>query len=168
MALFTHGDDLEEEGVSIETFISENKSLKNFIRQCHGGYHVFNNRMKDKQQVKELLEKIHQMVERNGGSYFTNEMLQRAEKVIREEMERLLKVCVGLRLEAARRQAERTNSFIKNITLGSYTVTGAAAGGSLGPVGAAVGAAVGAGVGYAVNTASELIEKKNNHSCIIQ
>lgn len=172
MALFTHGDDLELDGVTIETFISENKSLNSFLRQCHGGYHVINNRKNDPQQVRELLQKIHQMVERNGRSYFTNEMLQEAEKAIREKTAMLLKTGRELSYEAARRQAERMNSSIEKISVGVCMITGAAAGAVAGPVGAAVGATVGAvvgaGLGLAASAASEFIAQKIDRSCRTQ
>ncbi|XP_049331773.1 GTPase IMAP family member 8-like [Astyanax mexicanus] len=77
--LFTHGDQLE--GESVEKLIRENKSLSRLIDQC-GGYHVFNNKdLENRQQVTDLLEKIDRMVERNGGSCYTNEMFEDAEKM---------------------------------------------------------------------------------------
>ncbi|XP_049331639.1 GTPase IMAP family member 9-like [Astyanax mexicanus] len=69
--LFTHRDQLE--GESVEKLIRENKSLSGLIEQC-GGYHVFNN-----------LEKIDRMVERNGGSCYSNEMFEEAERCRIEE-----------------------------------------------------------------------------------
>ncbi|XP_060944215.1 GTPase IMAP family member 9-like [Limanda limanda] len=85
MALFTRGDDLEADNVSIETVIGKNKVLSDFLKQCKGAYHVFNNRKVDPVQVRELLEKIKTMVEGNGGSYFTNEMFQEAEKSVQKK-----------------------------------------------------------------------------------
>ncbi|XP_068559052.1 uncharacterized protein [Cebidichthys violaceus] len=92
--LFTGGDSLEEENISIEKYI-ENKcddSFKKLITDCGGRYHVFNNRGKENQmQVSELMTKIDTMVKTNGGGCFTNEMLQEAETAIKKEMERILK-----------------------------------------------------------------------------
>uniref|UniRef100_UPI003AAD174C GTPase IMAP family member 8-like n=1 Tax=Centroberyx gerrardi TaxID=166262 RepID=UPI003AAD174C len=116
LALFTRGDDLRADGVSIEKLIGDNPTLRNFIRECHGGYHVFDNRDNDDpSQVIELLQKIDSMVQRNGGSHYTNEMFQEAERAIREEKQRLLTENPMLTPEAARKTAEKENSFIKKL-----------------------------------------------------
>ncbi|CAB1427621.1 unnamed protein product [Pleuronectes platessa] len=91
MTLFTYGDDLEADGITIEDVIDHNKNLRAFLRQCKGGYHVFNNRSKDPAQVHELLKKINTMVERNGGSYYSIEMFQEAEKAVERKMNELLR-----------------------------------------------------------------------------
>uniref|UniRef100_A0A3B3I8T0 AIG1-type G domain-containing protein n=1 Tax=Oryzias latipes TaxID=8090 RepID=A0A3B3I8T0_ORYLA len=113
MALFTHGDDLEDEGTTIEEIFKANPLLNQFISQCHGGYHVFNNKKKDDQQVEELVKKINTMVQRNEGKYFSNEMFQDVEKSIMEEKERLLKENPGMSDKEARKMAEKGNSFTK-------------------------------------------------------
>ncbi|XP_023818565.1 LOW QUALITY PROTEIN: GTPase IMAP family member 4-like [Oryzias latipes] len=142
MALFTHGDDLEDEGTTIEEIFKANPLLNQFISQCHGGYHVFNNKKKDDQQVEELVKKINTMVQRNEGKYFSNEMFQDVEKSIMEEKERLLKENPGMSDKEARKMAEKGNSFTKAMRQG--TAIGAVAGFLGGPLGSAVGAAFGA------------------------
>uniref|UniRef100_A0A3Q0QZ61 AIG1-type G domain-containing protein n=1 Tax=Amphilophus citrinellus TaxID=61819 RepID=A0A3Q0QZ61_AMPCI len=123
MALFTRGDDLEEDGVTVEELIIKNEKLNDFISQCGQRYHVFNNRKKDPSQVKELLKKINTMVQRNGESYYTNDMLQEAERAIREEMERLQRENPEMAEEEARRQAERSNEYLRACAIGASVVS---------------------------------------------
>ncbi|XP_037532024.1 GTPase IMAP family member 9-like [Nematolebias whitei] len=90
MVLFTHGDNLQ--GTTIERFLSESPDLQELVARCNGQYHVFNNRLEDKKpQVIELLQKIRDIVQKNGGSHYTNEMFQEAERLIEEEKQRILK-----------------------------------------------------------------------------
>ncbi|XP_041640092.1 GTPase IMAP family member 4-like [Cheilinus undulatus] len=88
MVLFTHGDNLES---TIEHFLKGSPELKELLARCNGQYHVFNNKSKDHSQVTELLKKIRNMVKRNGGSHYTNDMFQKAEVVIEVEKQRILK-----------------------------------------------------------------------------
>uniref|UniRef100_A0A3B4Y4U5 AIG1-type G domain-containing protein n=1 Tax=Seriola lalandi dorsalis TaxID=1841481 RepID=A0A3B4Y4U5_SERLL len=118
MVLFTRGDQLEKDRVSIEDFIGQNKTLSEFLGQCLGGYHVFNNRKKNPSQVRELLKKINTMVQRNGGSYYTNKMFQEAERAIKEEMERLQKENPDMEPDEARRRAEEDNPFTRAVLQG--------------------------------------------------
>ncbi|XP_039457282.1 GTPase IMAP family member 9-like [Oreochromis aureus] len=89
MVLFTGGDLLENR--SIEEFLGENLELQELVARCNGQYHVFNNKKKDRAQVTELLMKIRCIVQKNGGSHYTNEMFQEAERKIEEEKQRVLK-----------------------------------------------------------------------------
>lgn len=159
MALFTHGDDLKEEGCPIEELIEENRALKTFVEQCLGGYHVFNNRDDNPEQVRELMFKMNSLVQRNEGRFFTNEMFEEAERAIKEETERLLAANPGMDQNAARRQAEKENSFTKAVRQGASI--GAVAGFLGGPLGSAVGAAVGALVGAITGAVKK-------HECVTQ
>uniref|UniRef100_A0A3P9CVV8 AIG1-type G domain-containing protein n=1 Tax=Maylandia zebra TaxID=106582 RepID=A0A3P9CVV8_9CICH len=92
MVLFTYGDNLERDEVTIENMISNDPNIFDFIRQCGGGYHVFNNTDKNPSQVRELLEKINTMIATNGGGCYTNEMFREAQRAMnKSEMERLRK-----------------------------------------------------------------------------
>uniref|UniRef100_A0A3Q1G5P1 AIG1-type G domain-containing protein n=1 Tax=Acanthochromis polyacanthus TaxID=80966 RepID=A0A3Q1G5P1_9TELE len=89
MVLFTRGDDLK--GKSIEEFFGGSPELQKFMDRCHGQYHVFNNELKNGPQATELLRKIRNIVKNNGGSHYTSEMFQEAERAINEETQRILK-----------------------------------------------------------------------------
>ncbi|KAM9360687.1 GTPase IMAP family member 8-like [Symphorus nematophorus] len=104
--LLTGGDKLEGKKLSIKEYIKErcDDSFKKLISDCGGRYHVFNNCDKQNHtQVRELITKIDSMVKTNGGSCYTNEMLQEAEAAIKKEMERILKE----KEEEMRRERER-------------------------------------------------------------
>ncbi|XP_073331681.1 GTPase IMAP family member 4-like [Pagrus major] len=88
MVLFTHGDMLDD---TIVKFLDDDTDLKDFVAKCNNQYHVFNNKLEDRSQVSELLQKIRNVAKRNGGSHYTNEMFQKAEREIEEEKQRILK-----------------------------------------------------------------------------
>ncbi|KAK2815513.1 hypothetical protein Q5P01_025980 [Channa striata] len=89
MVLFTGGDLLQ--GITIEEFLNESPELQGLVARCNSQYHVFNNQVKNQTQVTELLQKIRNIVKKNGGSHYTNEMFQEAERAIEEEKQRILK-----------------------------------------------------------------------------
>ncbi|XP_042284215.1 GTPase IMAP family member 4-like [Thunnus maccoyii] len=89
MVLFTHGDQLK--GKPIEEFLKNSVDLQELVTKCNNQYHMFNNEVKDRSQVSELLEKIININVQNGGSYYTTEMFQKAERAIEEKKQQILK-----------------------------------------------------------------------------
>lgn len=91
IVLFTHGDSLE--GKTINDVISESDdNLRNFIRKCSGGFHVFNNKKpEDQKQVMSFMEKIQTLVALNGGGHYETKMYPEEERKIRERQECILK-----------------------------------------------------------------------------
>ncbi|KAI1881173.1 hypothetical protein AGOR_G00252680 [Albula goreensis] len=73
VVLFTYGDKLKSK--TIEEFISKDSNLQQLLQKCGGRYHVFNNEdMENRCQVTELLQKIDEMVAKNGGGCYTKGM----------------------------------------------------------------------------------------------
>ncbi len=57
--LFTRGDELEEENMTIQEFLDDTEALKNLVQKYDQRYHVFNNKAKEQaRQVQELFIKI--------------------------------------------------------------------------------------------------------------
>ncbi|KAK9981673.1 hypothetical protein ABG768_001197 [Culter alburnus] len=76
--LFTRGDQLK---TSIEEFLTKNNQINELVKQCKGGYHVFNNTdEQNRSQASELIKKINKMVKENGGGHYTNEMFKKAQR----------------------------------------------------------------------------------------
>ncbi|XP_059426105.1 GTPase IMAP family member 8-like [Carassius carassius] len=66
LVLLTCGEYLMERGV--EQYLGKEAGLQEVVRRCHGRCHVIRNRRPDdRQQVLALLEKVEQMMQRNGG-----------------------------------------------------------------------------------------------------
>ncbi|XP_045568621.1 GTPase IMAP family member 4-like [Salmo salar] len=85
--LFTGGDQLEDK--SMVDFLSESEEIMQLVKVFKGRNHVFNNKKKnDNNQVTELLKKIDEMVMKNGGQHYTNDMYKAAQRKIKEEEER--------------------------------------------------------------------------------
>ncbi|KAJ8384144.1 hypothetical protein AAFF_G00208460 [Aldrovandia affinis] len=94
MVLFTRADDLKGKKLKecINGDTSGAKQLRELLKTYGNNYHAFNNNnVKDRVQVRELLEIIDEIVKKNGGSCYTNEMLIEAEKAIKKEEEEILK-----------------------------------------------------------------------------
>ncbi|MEQ2291021.1 hypothetical protein AMECASPLE_009147 [Ameca splendens] len=173
MALFTHGDDLVADQISVEELIKTNENVSAIIDQCGGGYHMFNNRAGDSSQVEELLKKMNAMVEKNGGRYYTNEMFQEAKRAIDEEMKIILSQNPNMELSEARRMAETDNWLIQSVL--EFAVAGAEMGAKvgkwMGPMGTAATTSLGASLGVLVGglvTGVRAIEMETQRGCILQ
>ncbi|XP_041961045.1 GTPase IMAP family member 8-like isoform X2 [Alosa sapidissima] len=81
IVLFSHGDALEG---PLTDFLSEDVDLSSLIEQCGGRYHMFidKNSEENLEQVKELMDKIEDMVEINGRGHYTSEIYEKAQKKI--------------------------------------------------------------------------------------
>jgi len=90
IVLFTHGDRLE--GKTINDVITESDdNLRNFIRKCSGGFHVFNNKdPEDQAQVTRFMEKIETLVALNGGGHYYSQLYPKEEWEVRERQESIL------------------------------------------------------------------------------
>ncbi|XP_029511275.2 zinc finger CCCH domain-containing protein 13 [Oncorhynchus nerka] len=77
LVLFTCGDYLMGQGAG-QYLEGEDPGLREVIDRCGGQYHVLNNRRpQDREQVRELLEKVENMVQKNRGCYIRQNTLQR-------------------------------------------------------------------------------------------
>ncbi|KAF5905958.1 GTPase IMAP family member 8-like [Clarias magur] len=148
IVVFTFGDLLEDKPV--EEFIEENAELKRLISLCDGRFHIVNNKLRKKQQVSELLEKIDRMVGENGGTHYTGEMFERAQKF--KVFKEFFHQCNNSLLSAA------------SVGYGGGALIGATVGRAVGgPVGAGIGASMGAllGVttGFVIGVSKHAFEK---------
>ncbi|XP_032364746.1 GTPase IMAP family member 6 [Etheostoma spectabile] len=77
MVLFTHGDALR--GRSMDGLIRSNQHVSALVSRCGGRFCVFDNTKKgNRVQVRDLLDKIDQMVEANGGEHYTSDVFKEA------------------------------------------------------------------------------------------
>ncbi|XP_076135408.1 GTPase IMAP family member 9-like [Alosa pseudoharengus] len=71
---------------SIDDFIAANEKLKKLKEDCKGGHFVFENKdILNRQQVKDLMQMIEKMVEKNNKKYYTDKMFEEAQRKIEEE-----------------------------------------------------------------------------------
>lgn len=118
LILFTFGDQLH--GKPIQDYVEESDELSEFVNSCHGGYHVFDNsNTGSSEQIIEFMEKVDKMVAENEDGYYTREMFDVAEKVMRDVQEQIMGDNSGnlsplkatnvqkLHEEEARKRAER-------------------------------------------------------------
>ncbi|XP_074518488.1 GTPase IMAP family member 7-like [Halichoeres trimaculatus] len=96
MVVFTHGDQLSK-GQKIEDFVQQNDSLRELVEKCGDRCHVIDSKYwhkscfkkkeywSNKFQVKQILKTLEEMVAEHKGGFYTNDLLQEAEKEIQQE-----------------------------------------------------------------------------------
>lgn len=93
--LFTRKDDLDYDGRTLKDHIEAvPEDLKTIIKRCSNRCIAFDNRAvgsEKEEQVKELLMMIDDMVCKNDGSFFTNEMYMEAEKIMQQREDQIEK-----------------------------------------------------------------------------
>ncbi|XP_073717862.1 GTPase IMAP family member 7-like [Misgurnus anguillicaudatus] len=82
--VFTHGDEFEP-NQTIHDILQHNEELRSFVDKCGGGCHVIDNKYWNQSQdryrsntvqIDNIIKSIENMVMRNGGDCYTNEILQ--------------------------------------------------------------------------------------------
>ncbi|XP_008433875.1 GTPase IMAP family member 7-like isoform X2 [Poecilia reticulata] len=109
MILFTHGDKVESD--FDEMLKDSGPELKEILEKTGNRYHVFNNlRANDRRQVLGLLEKVEEMVQKNGCKFYSNDTYEKATEMM-DQKERELKQLYEKRLkeevEAVRKEYEQ-------------------------------------------------------------
>lgn len=91
IVLFTHGDRLDDKTIN-DVVTESDDNLRNFIRKCSGGFHVFNNKNpQDQTQVSTFIAKIQTLVALNGGGHYHKDLYPEEERKIRERQDCILK-----------------------------------------------------------------------------
>uniref|UniRef100_H0XHM8 AIG1-type G domain-containing protein n=2 Tax=Otolemur garnettii TaxID=30611 RepID=H0XHM8_OTOGA len=90
--LFTRKEELEDHKQTLDDFVKESVNLKGIIKECGGRYCAFGNspatdKVEKESQVWELVELIDRMVEKNGGSYFSDAIYKDTEERLRQQAE---------------------------------------------------------------------------------
>lgn len=98
VVLFTHKEQLEDQ--TLNDFLEQDDKLKDVIKECGGRCMAINNRADQAEkevQVQELVELIDTMVQKNGGTYFSDNIYKDAE----ERLEREIRVLREIYMDAS-------------------------------------------------------------------
>ncbi|XP_036615296.1 GTPase IMAP family member 1-like isoform X1 [Trichosurus vulpecula] len=82
--LFTRKEDLGGESLKEYINFTDNKALKELVAQCGGRVCAFNNRAtgrEQEEQVKELMDIVESLVQKNRGMHYTNEVYSLVEEL---------------------------------------------------------------------------------------
>ncbi|KAG9347331.1 hypothetical protein JZ751_004898, partial [Albula glossodonta] len=115
IVLFTFGK-ANDQGVVDVNLRGAPQFLGDLLEKVGNRYHAFDNaNMGNRIQVNSLFTKIDQMIEENQGSYYTSEMLQKAEKAILKRQAKLMKEAeADIEREVNRRLEEYKRSLIES------------------------------------------------------
>lgn len=124
IVLFTRGDELRKKTLDDYIKSGSNAAVDKLITDCGKRTLLFNNRTEDTTQVTKLLQMIEEMIKLNRNSYFTNDMLEKAEMSIQRKQKEILKgmeekmqtereALEAVYEEEARRKAEENNDLEK-------------------------------------------------------
>ncbi|XP_061113616.1 GTPase IMAP family member 9-like, partial [Conger conger] len=86
IVLFTGIDNLEYHGETLEEKLSGSKPFGNLVRKFGHKFHGINNRSHDEEQVRELIDKIEDVLNDNEGHFYTNYMYQTARIELHREI----------------------------------------------------------------------------------
>ena len=91
IVMFTHGDRLEGCKTINDVISESDANLRNFIRKCSGGFHLFDNMNQgNQQQVTDFLIKIKTLMALNGGVLYGTSCYPVRERRIRVRQEHIL------------------------------------------------------------------------------
>ncbi|KAL3503787.1 hypothetical protein ACH5RR_033628 [Cinchona calisaya] len=92
IVVFTGGDELEENEATLEDYLDDNESLKEILEICGNRWVVFDNKTKDEakkaEQLQQLLFHVNEVVMKNGGKPYTDEIfveLKKGAKKLRDQ-----------------------------------------------------------------------------------
>lgn len=92
--MFTRLDDLERDGISLESFIRDNETLYEFVKNFDLRYVGFNNTLDMNSenlsdQRKKLFDMVKKLKRNNNGCCYTTELFKSSQKAFKLELERI-------------------------------------------------------------------------------
>ncbi|CAC5363821.1 unnamed protein product [Mytilus coruscus] len=118
LVVFTRADELVKNNQNITDYVRGcPQSLKEILELCHNRYIPYDNTLSDSRlelQVKDLIGKVDEMVNRNNGNWYTNEMYEEAKKLMQRREEAVKQ---KLKEEEQRKVKHLQDEFDKQITL---------------------------------------------------